>query len=159
MWKTIPFENAYEINTKGDIRNKETLKIKSTRFDRYGYKRVTLYPSGKTYTIHSLVAKVFIDNPKKLKTVNHINGNKLDNTVENLEWLSYKDNTIHAHKNGLIDYSSVKGIHNPMAKFTKEDIENIFLKAKEGKTTSIIANELGFPYERVRRLLKGKSYR
>lgn len=59
IWKIIPHEQGYEVSSLGRIRNRITLKIKSLRFDRYGYKRVTLYPSGKTYTIHRLVMLTF----------------------------------------------------------------------------------------------------
>lgn len=157
MWKTIQAEPEYEVNNAGDVRNRKTSHVKSIRLDRYGYKRVTLYPSGKTYSIHRLVAIAFIDNPNKLKTVNHINGNKFDNSVSNLEWLSFSDNSKHAHKTGLIN-PDVKGIKNPMSKFTEEDIKEIRLLSSLGNSTSEIANQLSFPYERVRRLLKGESY-
>ena len=157
MWKTIQQESSYEINENGDVRNIKTGHIKSTRLDKYGYKRVTLYPSGKTYSIHRLVAMTYLSNNKCFKTVNHINGNKIDNNVKNLEWCSFSDNTKHAHRAGLITVN-VKGTNNPMSKFTKEDIENIFNLSRAGLTTSEIANKLGFPYERTRRLLKKESY-
>lgn len=51
--------------------------------------------------MHILVAKAFVPNPSKKATVNHINGNKLDNRMENLEWLSAKENLVHAWNNGL----------------------------------------------------------
>ena len=157
MWKTIQTEPNYEVNSKGYVRNKKTNHVKSIRLDRYGYKRVTLYPSGKTYFIHRLVAEAFISNPNKLKTVNHINGNKIDNNVSNLEWLSFSDNTKHAHKTRLIK-SDIKGTKNPMSKFTEEDIKEIKLLSSLGNSTTEIAKKLSFPYERVRRLLKGNSY-
>ena len=157
MWKTIQAEPEYEVSNAGDVRNRKTSHVKSIRLDKYGYKRVTLYPSGKTYSIHRLVAIAFIDNPNNLKTVNHVNGNKLDNSVNNLEWLSFSDNSKHAHKTGLIEVS-VNGTKNPMSKFTEEDIKEIRLLSSLGNSTSEIANQLSFPYERVRRLLKGESY-
>ena len=157
MWKTIQAEPEYEVSNTGDVRNRKTNHVKSIRLDRYGYKRVTLYPSGKTYSIHRLVALAFIDNPNKLKTVNHINGNKFDNSVANLEWLSFSDNSKHAHRTGLVNLD-VKGTKNPMSKFTEEDIKEIRVLNSLGNSTTEIANQLSFPYERVRRLLKGDSY-
>lgn len=158
MWKEIHEEQSYEINEIGEVRNKKTKHIKSTRLDKYGYKRVTLYPSGKTYLIHRLVASTYIKNPNNLKTVNHINGNKLDNRVENLEWCSFAHNTKHAHSTGLIKID-VTGTKNPQAKFIEDDIQTIFKLHEEGLTTSAIAKQLGFPYERVRRLIKKETYK
>ena len=57
----------------------------------------------KRVLIHRLVAVAFITNPSEKAEVNHINGNKLDNRVENLEWVSREENIRHAYDNGLID--------------------------------------------------------
>ena len=69
-----------------------------------GYHAVLLHVDGKTYpaSIHRLVAMYFIPNPNNLPTVNHIDGNKDNNDVSNLEWMSSKDNSIHAANNGLL---------------------------------------------------------
>lgn len=96
MWKIIPFEENYEVSQNGEVRNKQTKHIKSLRKSESGYLRVTLYPSGKTYSIHRLVALTWLENPNCLPSVNHKNGNKLDNTVINLEWCTPKENTRHA---------------------------------------------------------------
>ncbi len=64
-----------------------------------GYKRVNI--KGKTHFVHSLIAKTFIDNPENKPQVNHINGIKTDNTIENLEWVSNQENRDHAVKNNL----------------------------------------------------------
>ena len=66
MWKTIDLEPNYEISDLGEVRNKFTKKVKSLRVDRGGYSRVTLYPSGKTYHIHRLVALAFLKNENNL---------------------------------------------------------------------------------------------
>lgn len=158
MWKIIHNEPQYEISSDGQVRRIRTGHVKSLRKDRYGYLRVTLYPSGKTYTIHRLVATAFIPNDKNLATVNHMDGNKENNTVQNLEWASVSTNLKHAHSTGLMEYDN-HGLKNPMAKFNQEDLDSIKSLKSKGYTTSEIAKELNVPYERVRRFLVGQHYR
>lgn len=88
-----------------------------------GYLQVCLTKNGKykTYTVHRLVAKAFIDNPLNKKTVNHIDGNKLNNCVYNLEWATSSENTKHAFDNGL------SKPHN-QRKVNQYDLENNFIK-------------------------------
>lgn len=73
------------------------------RIDRYGYVKVSLYQNGliKHTTLHRIVAEAFIKNPLNKKEVNHIDGNKLNNRAVNLEWVTNRENIIHAERNGL----------------------------------------------------------
>lgn len=96
------FEN-YLITKEGQLFSKNKNKFMSKNIKNTGYLQVNLYKDGKLKTklIHRLVADAYINNPNKLKQVNHINGIKDDNRVENLEWVSAKQNTIHAWETGL----------------------------------------------------------
>lgn len=112
-----PFEDVYikvtidgKVFTMDHKKTRENGKIDNRKgkeltasIDKYGYKHIVLSSNGKrkTYTIHQLVAIAFIQNPNNKRTVNHINGNKLDNRVENLEWSTPKEQKIHAIKNKL----------------------------------------------------------
>ena len=91
---------AIRKNGRPDNRKGKVLKPK---VDRYGYKVVTLSKNGKrkSYLVHRLVAMAFIDNPLQKETVNHIDGNKLNNSAENLEWATQKEQKVHAIEMGL----------------------------------------------------------
>jgi hypothetical protein len=78
------------------------------------------YAIGKSYhkTIHRLLAETFIPNPDNKPCVNHIDGNKLNNTVDNLEWCTYSENHLHAYKNNLMKapWKNKKGKDFPLSK-------------------------------------------
>ena len=108
IWKDIKgYEGLYQVSNLGKIRNK--YKEIKQQTDNIGYKNVILSKNNKRKTkkVHRLVAETFIDNANNLPAVNHINGNKSDNKVSNLEWITYKDNSIHAVLNGLIKTKKV----------------------------------------------------
>lgn len=114
MWKTIQNEANYEISDEGQVRNKETFKIKSIRYSNKGYPRVTLYPSGKTYSVHRLVAENFIPREIGKDCVNHIDGNKKNNLLSNLEWCTPRENTRHAiDVIKTMEVADWSGIKNP----------------------------------------------
>ena len=101
-----------EINPKYIISNKGFVislvgkfHLLHTRKDKNGYIQYYIRDinTGKRrdYKAHRLVAEAFIDNPSNYKCVNHIDGNKINNHIENLEWCTHLQNNIHAYKNGL----------------------------------------------------------
>jgi hypothetical protein len=101
--KTVKnFEN-YEISNFGYVKSKKTGKRLKVSYDKRGYERVGIYLNGKkkTITMHRLVAFNFIDNPQNKAQVNHIDGNKVNNTASNLEWVTCQENIVHANANGL----------------------------------------------------------
>ena len=94
-WKPIlKFDGKYEASSLGEIRNMRTGHILKASVNSQGYKYLSL-GRGNSMRVHRIIAATFIPNPKKLRDVNHKNGNKLDNRVDNLEWLSHSDNEIH----------------------------------------------------------------
>ena len=153
-WKTISYEDAYEVSNKGRVRNKSSKHIKSLRFDRYGYVRVTLYPSGKTYTIHRLVAKAFLEGEGE--QVNHINGDKTDNSVGNLEWCSASHNARHRDK---VLSSKWVGQMNPSARLSVDVVRKI----KYGEYLNLSNKEVGDIFkvsaEQVRRIRSGERWK
>lgn len=93
----------YSISAEGVICNISTGRIKSTYTSKRGYTTVGLSYRNKykLFTLHRLLALHFIPNPENKPQVNHIDGNKLNNKLSNLEWVTNKENTKHAHVNGL----------------------------------------------------------
>lgn len=89
----------YEITTTGQVINKKTGHILKGQPNAKGYLRVSI--SKKLMLIHRLVAEKYIPNPYNLPQVNHKDGNRLNNSVENLEWVSNQQNREHAVKTGL----------------------------------------------------------
>jgi len=119
VWKDIVgFEGYYQVNSLGNIKSldrtirggrygirKVNSRILKQTSCKNGYVKVVLRRDGKDTTclVHRLIANAFMPNPDNLPQVNHIDGNKKNNQVLNLEWSSAKYNMKHAYVNGLLD--------------------------------------------------------
>lgn len=118
----IGYEGLYLIDNLGNIvslpkiqgrRLHNKYKILNAKVNKFGYKEVTLTKNGvaKTLLLHRLVAQHFVPNPNGLPCVNHKNGIKIDNRIENLEWCTKRQNTKHAFDNNLGGFK-VRAIKN-----------------------------------------------
>ena len=108
-------ENLYEIDENGNVYSLPRLKkTPTTQYlskerklkpynNGYGYLLVDMRKDGKRYMrlVHRLVAETFLPNPQNLPQINHIDGNKMNNKLENLEWCTCSQNQYHAFENGL----------------------------------------------------------
>jgi hypothetical protein len=117
IWKDAKgFENYYEVSNNGQVKRKKGVTIykdgrkaifsetilKQSK-NKKGYFRVYLSVNSKktTISVHRLVALTFLENPLKKETVNHKDLDKENNNIENLEWMTNKENMQHAFKNGV----------------------------------------------------------
>ena len=105
-WRTIQECENYEVSNTGKVRNKATKRPLKLQHNEYGYVQVILHDRKRAYQkmrkVHRLVAIAFLPNPDNLSDVNHIDENKDNNTLQNLEWSSHKDNLNHGTRNERI---------------------------------------------------------
>lgn len=140
IWKDVPgYEGWYQVSNLGRIKSlsryvdvREGVKIhinervKPHYINKKGYCQIGLCKDGirKGFLVHRLVADAFIPNPQNKRTVNHINCDKSDNRIENLEWATYSENIRHAFLNNLIDNShSYDKRKKPIVQLDKESGE------------------------------------
>lgn len=150
MWQELKENNNYEINDIGQVRNKKTKKVLNYWKSSNGYLQVSLCNKGKqkTYYVHRLVANNFIENKNNYKEINHIDCNKENNSIKNLEWCDRKHNIKEAYRNNLIklvcgkDHPSSKKIKQTDLKTGKITIWNSMMDAfrEKGYSTGSICD-------------------
>lgn len=110
IWKdVVGYEGLYQVSNLGRIKSGYKPIILQSGVCR-GYLIVNLYKNkkGLSRKVHRLVAQAFIPNPENKPTVNHKDGNKQNNCVDNLEWATVKEQNIHANKTGLMENAKKK---------------------------------------------------
>lgn len=147
VWKTIKDYNNYEISNYGNVKSlsrkvkcrngfritKE--KILKPNKSKQGYLSIQFEKGGKSFLIHRIVALHFVHNIEDKPQVNHINGIKYDNRVENLEWCNQSENQIHAYKNELQKpslHKRVCGEKQGSSKLKENDIVFILQNYRRG---------------------------
>ena len=126
LWRVVEgFGGVFEISNYGRLKrvinskNMPDNNLLKGEITIHGYRQYHMKVSGvsRKMKAHRLVALAFIDNPHGYKQVNHIDGNKLNNEVSNLEWCDARHNNLHALRTGLrkIDMNQVKEMHRTMA--------------------------------------------
>ncbi|MBQ3444471.1 MAG: NUMOD4 motif-containing HNH endonuclease [Selenomonadaceae bacterium] len=128
IWRNVTdyvgYEGLYQISTYGRFQSLHYgyRRILKWSISEKGYAMVTMCNKStkKAVPVHVLVAKAFIPNPENKPEVNHKDGNKLNNHVNNLEWVTGKENVRHAWRNGLVKQKN--GTENHNAKLKKEDV-------------------------------------
>lgn len=136
------------------------IKILKTGVDGTGYPKVTLCYKRiiKKIHVHRLVAQSFLPNPNNYPCVNHKDGNKTNNKVENLEWCSYSYNNFHAYKNNLKNPYLRFGESNPRHKLNKSDIIEIKKMLRTNLSRKSIAEKFGVSKGCIESVKYGQSW-
>lgn len=143
-------KDCYWITDQGEIYNKNTGNILKKKVERDGYVRVSMMKKegGTTYLqLHRILMMAFkpVSNMQKLQ-VNHIDGNKQNNNLSNLEWVSPQENIHHAIKTGLTNFNNISGNNSNLANYTEEDAKRVIELLKTNKyTDKEISYITGYP--------------
>lgn len=171
VWKQVEDYPDYYISNLGRLKSidryivdslgrktKRKGKLIKLHKSHKGYLRVKMINGDKhiTTSIHRIMAKAFIPNPENKPQVNHINGIKTDNRIENLEWCTNQENQIHAIKNKLIKHN--KGEKHHMSLFNNKQVLSIRSEYKECKNYSLLADKYNTSATVIMNLIKRKTY-
>lgn len=144
-WYDIPGYSNYLINRQGDVYSKLLNKLLKRRKDQAGYISVALCSDSgiRGGRLHRLLGFTFIPNPENKPFINHINGIKDDNRIENLEWVTRLENVHHAMSIGLIKKNKTKDLYTRLKIIQEENnfilVEDMlsYLKEEAGTWTNI----------------------
>jgi hypothetical protein len=169
-WKDINDFDGYEVSNFGNVRGKDRLKkgrhgLRLTNgqpmkqvSNKKGYPEVRFRKEGThTKLVHRLVAKAFVSNHDNKSQVNHIDGNKLNNRADNLEWVNNSENQLHAYKLGL--QPSRAGEKNNKAKITDKDVTLLKQLYNSGKSVVEVSKTMNISLGSTRHIIYGRTWK
>lgn len=109
----------------------------------------------KSFSVHRLVAKTFIENINNKPEINHKDLNPYNNKAENLEWVTSSENSIHSFKNGRI---MKKGYNSPCSKLNKEQVIKIRNRYKKGESVRSITKDYNVSHTIISYIVNNKTY-
>jgi hypothetical protein len=174
IWKDIKdYEGLYQVSSLGNVKSidraisskngKRIFNVNGKPLkgfaNKNGYKRVHLTKEhkGKSYFVHRLVAFNFLDKPNYKCEVNHIDGNKFNNFISNLEWVTHSENLQHAFDNGLA--KKMMGSKNHKAKLNEDDVREIrkIASQKRNYGRKDIAKKYGVTEKHIQDIVNSKT--
>lgn len=149
----------YYVTDDGRVYSDVSKKFLSPQLDKNGYEKVVMTSTdGKRhrYSVHRLVMENFnpVENMSQLQ-VNHKDGNKRNNNLDNLEWCTNYENTLHAIRTGLRDNNGEK---NPSARLTTQDVLNIVSLFKQNYTCAAIARQYHVHATTIEKIKKRQTW-
>ena len=156
IWMPVKNHETYcKISNYGNVRSIRTGKLRKLQKHSDGYYCLIFYINNKSHIkyLHRLIAETFIPNPNNLPEVNHIDGNKLNNSIDNLEWCTHRQNIIHAYKNQLINHS-----YGITAKLNKNDVNEI-RKLYPSHTQLELSKIFNISKSQIQRIVNNKSWK
>jgi hypothetical protein len=134
IWKLVKSAPNYEISNNGSVRNTKTGKMLKIATNNNGYHLVCLSYNNKKQTayIHRLVAEAFVVTDLDMRTsvVNHIDGNKSNNTIKNLEWATYAENAYHGKARVKVKAKEITDILELFERMELEQIDEVLSYAR-----------------------------
>ncbi len=155
MWKR--YSEKYEASTDGHIRNTKTKRVLHEFPGKDRYLRTQF--DGKTRLVHRVIAKTFIPNPNILPEVNHKDGDKSNNSVDNLEWCTRSDNLKHAYTHG---FRTAKGTNNARCKLSADNvayIKNNYIRGDRQYGAKALASKFNVAPQTVCAVISGQNWK
>lgn len=159
IYKECIFDKNYLVSNLGNIKSIRSNKIlKPIKRDRYLIVNLSSKGKRQSFSVHFLVVCAFLGDFRfdKLQ-INHVDGNRSNNKINNLEWISAKENVIHAHKLGLCKPSF--GIKNGTAKLTESDILDIRRLKNKGYKVSWLSTTFSVSQSNIYRIINRELWK
>ena len=165
IWRdVVGYEGNYQVSNYGRVKSSyrglNRILRPTVNPDGYIYFRLSLQNNLKGKLAHILVATAFIDNPKNKIQVNHIDGLKWNNYVENLEWVTPSENQYHAYRTGL--RKEPQGEERYNAKLTSKDVyfcRRVYKPRDKKFGVNALAQKFGVTPTAMSKIIRGKTYK
>lgn len=147
IWKDIKgYEGIYKVSNLGRVSSTLRNSILKPQINEHGYERIGLRKPGcrKFEYIHRLVASSFLENLENKPQVNHVDGNPLNNSLSNLEWVTQDENAQHASKFKLLNTKITEEVVNEIRSLNKDEFSTRDLAAKYNISQSQVVKILNF---------------
>lgn len=142
---------GYKVSEDGVVYSKATSKPMTPHLNGRGYLILGLRVDGRSVckSLHRILAECYIPNPDRLSDVDHIDGDRLNNSLSNLRWVSHSDNIKHSY---TLSNRSATGERNSMAKLSDVEVHHICSKLSDGWSSIGIHRVYHYPYSTVRKI-------